>query len=162
MPEKLLPCPFCAGRAERVDISEGDNGGGSCISCTVCHASGNVEFGFKENFVSNWNRRDFSPMTVAGAVVTAIAASGWQPIDTAPGMTDVLVWWPRVKLDDDGDPTDVVTGGGAFVSERQGNYWIEPDALNAMGDHMGDDETYAENPSHWMPLPPAPNGATDA
>lgn len=54
---KLEPCPFCGEQAERVDIDEGENAGGSCICCTVCQASGNIEFGRKENFVSNWNRR---------------------------------------------------------------------------------------------------------
>ena len=92
-------------------------------------------------------------------LLPSVAPTGeWQSIDTAPSMTDVLVWWPLVKLDDDGDPTDEVTGGGVFVSELQGDYWIEPDALNAMGDHMGDDETYADHPSHWMPRPAAPTG----
>ena len=54
---KLKPCPFCGGKAERIDIDEGENEGGSCICCTKCMASGNVEFEFKENFVDNWNRR---------------------------------------------------------------------------------------------------------
>jgi Lar family restriction alleviation protein len=53
----LLPCPFCGGKAEIVEIEEGENAGGSCVCCSRCMASGNVEFGFKENFVSNWNRR---------------------------------------------------------------------------------------------------------
>jgi Lar family restriction alleviation protein len=57
MSDKLLPCPFCGGEAERVDIEEGENAGGSCICCTVCQASGYIEFGRKDNFVSNWNRR---------------------------------------------------------------------------------------------------------
>ena len=56
-PNELLPCPFCGGEAERIDFDEGENAGGSCISCKECNASGNVEFGYKENFVSNWNRR---------------------------------------------------------------------------------------------------------
>ena len=60
MPE-LLPCPFCGGPAEVVDIDEGENAGGSCVCCTTCLASGNVEFGFKENFVSIWNQRVQSP-----------------------------------------------------------------------------------------------------
>lgn len=54
---KLLPCPFCGGEAEIVNIDDGENAGGSCVSCTRCLASSNVEFEFKENFVSNWNRR---------------------------------------------------------------------------------------------------------
>lgn len=55
----LLPCPFCGGDAERIDIEDGNNAGGSFVHCTNCDASGNVEFGFKENFISNWNRRTY-------------------------------------------------------------------------------------------------------
>jgi Lar family restriction alleviation protein len=53
----LKACPFCGGAAEIVEIEDGENAGGSCVSCTRCQASSNVEFGFKENFVSNWNAR---------------------------------------------------------------------------------------------------------
>lgn len=53
----LRPCPFCGGDAEILNIEDGENAGGSCVSCTRCQASSNVEFEFKENFVSNWNRR---------------------------------------------------------------------------------------------------------
>ena len=53
----LKNCPFCGGKAERVDIEDGDNAGGSFVHCTKCDASSNVEFEFKENFISNWNRR---------------------------------------------------------------------------------------------------------
>lgn len=58
----LAPCPFCGGRAEIVNIDDGENAGGSCVSCTRCLASSNVEFEFKENFVSNWNRRTAAPL----------------------------------------------------------------------------------------------------
>ena len=56
---ELKPCPFCGSRAERIDFGPGDaeNAGGSCIACTHCGASGPVEFGYKENFIANWNRR---------------------------------------------------------------------------------------------------------
>lgn len=57
MSDKLKPCPFCGGLAEIVEIDEGENAGGSCVCCTTCLASSNVDFGFKENFISNWNRR---------------------------------------------------------------------------------------------------------
>ena len=57
MSEDLKPCPFCGAEAEVIDIEEGENAGGSCVCCTRCQASSNVEFGFKENFVSNWDRR---------------------------------------------------------------------------------------------------------
>ncbi|MFN7093264.1 MAG: hypothetical protein ACK4P4_22265 [Allorhizobium sp.] len=78
---------------------------------------------------------------------------GPQDISTAPKMTDVLVWWPIVQLDDDGEPTEEVVDGRWIISEDQGAYWIEPDVMNAIGDHLGDDFTYAAQPSHWMPLP---------
>lgn len=65
--ETLLPCPFCGGEAERIDIEDGNNAGGSFICCTVCQASGNVEFEFKENFVSNWNRRAVRPLSATAA-----------------------------------------------------------------------------------------------
>ena len=58
----LLPCPFCGSPAERIDFGpgSGDNEGGSCVACTVCQHSGPIEFGYKENFISNWNRRALS------------------------------------------------------------------------------------------------------
>lgn len=79
--------------------------------------------------------------------------TGPQDISTAPKMTDVLVWWPIVQLDEDGEPTEKVVDGRWIISEDQGGYWIEPDVMNAIGDHLGDDFTYAAQPSHWMPLP---------
>lgn len=65
---QLLPCPFCGGEAERIDIEDGDNYGGSFVHCTVCDASGNIEFGFKENFISNWNRRTHAKPDTGSAV----------------------------------------------------------------------------------------------
>lgn len=53
----LKPCPFCGGDAEIVHINDGENEGGSCVQCSRCLASSNVEFEFKENFIDNWNRR---------------------------------------------------------------------------------------------------------
>jgi Lar family restriction alleviation protein len=57
--EELLPCPFCGGAAERVDIPAEDieNGNGSCIQCTRCMASTALHFDRKENLVSSWNDR---------------------------------------------------------------------------------------------------------
>jgi len=80
----LLNCPFCGGKAKRIDIEDGENAGGSCICCAVCNASGNLEFGFKENFVDNWNRRtDLSQAAVAAALEAAagkarLQADGWR------------------------------------------------------------------------------------
>lgn len=55
--DRLEPCPFCGGEAEVIHLEDGENAGGSCVSCKACLASSNVEFGRKENFISNWNRR---------------------------------------------------------------------------------------------------------
>lgn len=82
--DALLPCPFCGAPAERIDfgIGSGENEGGSCIACTVCQHSGPIEFGYKENFVSNWNRRALSA----------------QP---SPGSQDALASLPLYRLADD-------------------------------------------------------------
>lgn len=66
--DALLPCPFCGGEAQIINIGEGENAGGSCVECAACHASSNVEFEFKENFVSNWNTR---ALPVGGGVEEA-------------------------------------------------------------------------------------------
>jgi hypothetical protein len=74
--DAVLPCPFCGAPAERIDfgIGSGENEGGSCIACTVCQHSGPIEFGFKENFVSNWNRRTLSTRQAEGrSFQTAVA-----------------------------------------------------------------------------------------
>lgn len=54
---ELLPCPFCGGEAERLDLEDGDNFGGSCICCKQCGASSPVHFDRKENLESSWNER---------------------------------------------------------------------------------------------------------
>jgi hypothetical protein len=73
--EALKPCPFCGCKAEILHLNEGENAGGSCVSCTCCLASSNVEFGRKENFVFNWNRRALAAIDAAqpdvGGVIVA-------------------------------------------------------------------------------------------
>lgn len=69
-PGELLPCPFCGGEAEIVEFDdeevEPDNFGGSCVSCTKCHASTAVVFGFKETLYSSWNERTALPPSPKG------------------------------------------------------------------------------------------------
>lgn len=55
--EQLLPCPFCGGEAERLDLEDEPNCGGSCISCKCCGACSAVHFDRKENLYSSWNSR---------------------------------------------------------------------------------------------------------
>lgn len=59
--DRLMPCPFCGGQAQRLTISEDDepnNAGGDVICCSQCGASSHVEFGRKENLASRWNTRN--------------------------------------------------------------------------------------------------------
>lgn len=57
MAEKLLPCPFCGGKAERLELEDEENFGGSVICCAKCQASSSVHFDRKENLVASWNQR---------------------------------------------------------------------------------------------------------
>ncbi len=54
---ELLPCPFCGGEAERADLEDEDNFGGSVIQCKKCQASSAVHFDRKEHLYSSWNER---------------------------------------------------------------------------------------------------------
>lgn len=58
---RLKPCPFCGGKAERVDIDPTDerepNAGGSYIACPNCYASSKVIFGDKTGLEEAWNLR---------------------------------------------------------------------------------------------------------
>jgi Lar family restriction alleviation protein len=57
---ELRPCPFCGGQAKRFTIGDeepSNAAGGDVICCERCGASSHVEFGYKENLVSNWNSR---------------------------------------------------------------------------------------------------------
>lgn len=84
---QLDPCPFCGGEAERLELTDEDNFGGSVICCKQCGASSSVHFDRKENLEDGWNRRvqAVQPVPVA-----------WQPIETAPkDGTPVLLHWGR-------------------------------------------------------------------
>lgn len=80
---RLLPCPFCDGKAEIIHVAEGENAGGSCVCCTQCLASSNIEFEFKENFVSNWNRRALPKLPGEGDARPKVIATMKPPLDTA-------------------------------------------------------------------------------
>jgi Lar family restriction alleviation protein len=58
--DELLPCPFCGGEAERFDLEDGDNFGGSVIQCKKCQCSTAVHFDRKEHLYSSWNERTAS------------------------------------------------------------------------------------------------------
>jgi hypothetical protein len=83
-------------------------------------------------------------------------SEAWQPIESAPkDRTEILACWPKRKLDDDECPTGEITGYAQCVTAWQG-FWIEPDYLEAHGSFYFEDEAFAAEPTHWMPLPPPP------
>jgi len=96
--ETLKPCPFCGGHAEIVHIDDGENKGGSCVCCTSCLASGNVEFEFKENFISNWNRRstDTTKIDRLKAAFRNVDASDWTHICSMLPDTGQGKFWRAV------------------------------------------------------------------
>ena len=56
----LLSCPFCGGRAERIDLDDDEtdpNYGGSFIHCPDCFASSKLIFGEKIGLENAWNIR---------------------------------------------------------------------------------------------------------
>lgn len=148
MADNLLPCPFCCGAAEADyqqsyrDMSNGQLDHGAAIYCLSCNANMIIcrgdtpELSDEDRMaimVENWNRRDFSPMTIAGAVVAAVASAGWQPMETAPL---------------DGKHCIIAVQEGAFIYSVQGSFdgkrW---NAVHAVG----------VKPLCWMPnvrLPP--------
>jgi hypothetical protein len=81
-------------------------------------------------------------------------------MNTAPKKqgAQVLGWFPKVKLDEDDNPTTEVIGGAMAQIERQGNGWTEPEWLSAHGSYYMEDWCFADEPVLWHPLPPEPVG----
>ena len=82
-----------------------------------------------------------------GEVGAQMSANGWQPIETAPKDTEVLIgcwsdgeWkWGRSVC--------FYESGNEFEGEfYKGWFWSIDDCM----------DTVAENTSHWMPLPAPP------
>lgn len=106
----LLNCPFCGGMPAVVDIDDGENAGGSCVECTECAASSNLEFGRKENFRSNWNRR--APKRRGGANIHGIGpdtADGLDPDYREPELSNEEA---TAAIEAWAGPMPTTTGGG--------------------------------------------------
>jgi len=78
-----------------------------------------------------------------------IAATTWQPIETAPKDVDILVAW-KVEV---------------FFGKEDRSYWLQTVASYSTSDKMWElteagsyasDYFMSANPSHWMPLPEPP------
>lgn len=92
-----------------------------------------------------------------GRSIERAEAPKWQPISTAPqDGTPVIVSWPLVRIDDEGELTGEVVGRRTLTTEMNCGHWLEPDVCNAVGDWFGDDYEYAEQPDLWMPVPASP------
>lgn len=84
----------------------------------------------------------------------------WQPIATAPTgekAVDVLVYWPALEIDEDGELTGKIADRPGHIGvsiNRQGG-WEPDNVVEANGSFFDDDFEFGE-PSHWMPLPLAP------
>jgi hypothetical protein len=83
---------------------------------------------------------------------------GWQDISTAPkDGTPFLAWFPKVRLDEDDEPTDEVIGGAQALVSCLNDMWSEPDWLDAHGAYYFEDWCFADVPTVWQPLPAPPN-----
>lgn len=74
----------------------------------------------------------------------AARAEGWQPIETAPVNKSVLVYIPNAEHYGEG------VYRGLQVDMGTGRRW------QVNGLHMGRDCGHDQQPTHWMPLPSAP------
>ncbi|KSV64088.1 hypothetical protein N185_35575 [Sinorhizobium sp. GW3] len=88
----------------------------------------------------------FNATTAKVGLSTLLAVAPDRAIVDAPLDQPIVAWWPLVKLDEYGDPTDEIVGGQWVVTEWNGGCWLEPLVLNAVGSHLGDEEEYADAP----------------
>jgi hypothetical protein len=71
--------------------------------------------------------------------------------------TPFIAWYPKMRLNDDDEPTEEVIGGAWAIVAVKGKEWDEPDWLGAHGAYYFEDWCFAEMPTHWLHLPPPPS-----
>jgi Lar family restriction alleviation protein len=140
---KLEPCPFCGG----ADVEQSDNEDKDWYPNTFwvqcgCGARGPDEF--NGLFRGGWGaatRTDGECRTAAIAAWNR-RASGWQPIETAPRDGTIILTWITHRATDNGGPVNTA----AIVSwwGPDADCWVERDSFDTV------------RPTHWQPLPPAP------
>ena len=132
MPEELLPCPFCGGKAmhlhTRVKSSRDETVmlDYDQIDCSVCRASTRSYCDNKEGAIKAWNKRaDLAP------------TSQWEPISTAPrDGTEVLGYHKRLGAH--------LVYWGIKPRNNPNFFWIS----------SYDEIIHIDQPTHWMALPP--------
>lgn len=165
--EVLAPCPFCGSGARFVKHSAGVRGtmafdSWDAVACAGCGATVGAcdrRFRNKDDARKAWNTR---------AQPAVLAVPGWRPIDEAPKDGSMILLGMPDRVDDDGG--EVSTPG----------YWQKgwEDSVDDMGCDDGFVDVHFQEfspprsfgaeayrskgrqPTHWMPLPPAPTEAT--
>lgn len=108
MTDKLLPCPFCCGDAEFERM--GDRSQSTIVACISCGAR--LENGEEWDHGRGWNTRQFSPATIAAAVIAEMVSQppAEKPLVPAPanpsGKAELEEIISRVEMYDvkEGDP----------------------------------------------------------
>lgn len=112
----------------------------------------------QERFLAMREAFDVAKRHLTAPQETGEAAAWRSDMTAAPMHTDILVWWPRVKTDDDDDLTDEIIDGAQIVTQRTGeDQWDEPPFIEGHGLHLDDDWTWALSPMFWQPLGPDPD-----
>jgi Lar family restriction alleviation protein len=131
-PNSLLPCPFCGGVAD-IDAPTSIE---RLVYCKGCYAS--IAEDATPKAIAAWNRR-------APAV-----PPNWQDIATAPKDGSVLLGWIVAPQEDWLDAFEAPSlihwdaGFKSSISERKAG-WVAQ---------------WRGAPTHWMPLPPPPEAAS--
>lgn len=110
----------------------------SYMECFVCGASGPIVEGGEEAAIAAWNRRADRVQEVE---------AGWQPIETAPTNTSVLVFVPNTEHYGEGIWRAILVDMGT------GRRWA------STGLHVGRDIAEGWTPTHWRQLPAPPGAA---
>ena len=90
----LLSCPFCGGRAERIDLDDDEtdpNYGGSFIHCPACLASSKLIFGEKVGLEEAWNKRFASS---AKGEADELLAQLAKIFEDEAEYRDMILWTP--------------------------------------------------------------------
>ena len=136
---ELADCPFCGGGEHRVDEKTYWTGMRSeLLNVTVRHWCERIE-GQPQSLIQITRKTRNEAITAWNTRALASRAGGWLPIESAPkDGAEVDIWCP----DDD---------GGYRVADA---YWCQ---INNKWHVTGDSwMTWANQPTHWRPLPAAP------